>query len=78
MAFRRVPLYVHISYFFVCLILIFAAVNLAHQFWQSRELVLKDAELRFSVIGQLTQQELDGLFRPAALSTELLAEQRLQ
>ncbi len=77
MAFRRVPLYVHISYFFVCLIVIFAAVNLAHQYLQSRELVLKDAELRFSVIGQLTEQELEGLFRPAALSTELLAQQHL-
>ncbi|MBX9912678.1 MAG: GAF domain-containing protein, partial [Pseudomonadaceae bacterium] len=77
MAFRRVPLYVHISYFFVCLIVIFATVNLAHQYLQSRELVLKDAQLRFSVIGQLTEQEFEGLFRPAALSTELLAEQRL-
>lgn len=76
--FRRViPLYIHIAYLFLGLILVFAVASLVHQYIQTKQLLMRDAEVRFSLIGQLTIQKLEGLFQPAALSTELLARHRL-
>ena len=40
-------------------------------------MLMNEAEERFSLIGQLTTQELEGLFRSSALSVNLLAQQRL-
>ncbi|MEH8177495.1 HD domain-containing phosphohydrolase [Aeromonas veronii] len=76
--FRRViPLYVHIAHLFLGLLLVFALITLGHQYQQTKIMLMKEAEDRFSLIGQLTTQELEGLFRPAALSANMLAQQRL-
>ncbi|MFB2865010.1 HD domain-containing phosphohydrolase [Aeromonas sp. MdU4] len=76
--FRRViPLYIHIAHLFLGLLLIFALITLGHQYRQTKIMLMKEAEDRFSLIGQLTSQELEGLFRPAALSVNLLAQQHL-
>ncbi|QNF18256.1 hypothetical protein FT669_16350 [Aeromonas jandaei] len=76
--FRRViPLYVHIAHLFLGLLLFFAIITLGHQYRQTKIMLMKEAEERFSLIGQLTTQELEGLFRPAALSVNMLAQQRL-
>lgn len=76
--FRRViPLYVHIAHLFLGLLLVFALITLSHQYRQTKIMLMKEAEDRFSLIGKLTTQELEGLFLPAALSTNMLAQQRL-
>ena len=76
--FRRViPLYVHIAHLFLGLLLLFALVTLGHQYRQAKIMLIEEAEEKFSLIGQLTIQELEGLFRPAALSVNLLAQQSL-
>lgn len=76
--FRRViPLYVHIAHLFLGLLLVFALITLGHQYQQTKIMLMKEAEERFSLIGKLTTQELGGLFRPAALSANMLAQQRL-
>ncbi|ATL92695.1 hypothetical protein CK911_07685 [Aeromonas sp. CU5] len=76
--FRRViPLYVHIAHLFLGLLLVFALITLGHQYQQTKIMLMKEVEDRFSLIGQLTTQELEGLFRPAALSANMLAQQRL-
>ena len=76
--FRRViPLYVHIAHLFLGLLLLFALVTLGHQYRQAKIMLTEEAEEKFSLIGQLTIQELEGLFRPAALSVNLLAQQSL-
>lgn len=76
--FRRViPLYVHIAHLFLGLLLVFALITLSHQYRQTKIMLMKEAEDRFSLIGQLTTQELEGLFRPAALSVNMLAQQHL-
>ncbi|KAF1020830.1 MAG: Cyclic di-GMP phosphodiesterase [Pseudomonas sp.] len=74
---RRVPLYVHISYLFVGLLLLFAVINLGYQFVQSKRFIADEARLRFDAAGQLTLKELQSLYQPAELSANLLAQQRL-
>ncbi|MGY2293008.1 HD domain-containing phosphohydrolase [Pseudomonas sp. SDO528_S397] len=74
---RRVPLYVHISYLFVGLLTLFALINFSYQYLQTKRLMADEARLRFDVAGQLTLKELEGLYRPAELSTSLLSQQRL-
>lgn len=73
---RVIPLYVHIAHLFLGLLLVFALITLGHQYQQTKTMLMNEAEERFSLIGQLTTQELEGLFRPA-LSVNLLAQQRL-
>lgn len=76
--FRRViPLYIHIGQLFLGLLLAFALVTLGHQYYQTKLMLMAEAKERFALIGQLTVQELDGLLRPAALSVNLMAQQRL-
>ena len=55
--FRRViPLYVHIAHLFLGLLLVFALITLGHQYRQTKIMLMKEAEDRFSLIGQLTIQ----------------------
>lgn len=74
---RVIPLYVHIAHLFLGLLLVFALFTLGHQYQQTKTMLMNEAEERFSLIGQLTTQELEGLFRASALSVNLLAQQRL-
>ncbi|NWC95214.1 MULTISPECIES: HD domain-containing phosphohydrolase [unclassified Pseudomonas] len=74
---RRVPLYVHISYLFVGLLLLFALINLSYQFLQTKRFMADEARLRFEIAGQLTLKELQGLYGPAELTVQLLSQQRL-
>ena len=74
---RVIPLYVHIAHLFLGLLLVFALITLGHQYQQTKTMLMNEAEERFSLIGQLTTQELEGLFRSSALSVNLLAQQRL-
>ncbi|MGU5652374.1 hypothetical protein [Aeromonas allosaccharophila] len=74
---RVIPLYVHIAHLFLGLLLVFALITLGHQYQQIKTMLMNVAEERFSLIGQLTTQELEGLFRASALSVNLLAQQRL-
>ncbi|MGY3853315.1 HD domain-containing phosphohydrolase [Aeromonas aquatilis] len=74
---RVIPLYVHIAHLFLGLLLVFALITLGYQYQQTKKMLMQEAEERFSLIGQLTIQELEGLLRPAALSANMLAQQRL-
>lgn len=74
---RVIPLYVHIAHLFLGLLLVFALITLGHQYQQTKTMLMNEAEERFSLIGQLTTQELEGLFRSSALSVNLLSQQRL-
>ncbi|MCQ4108481.1 hypothetical protein [Aeromonas sp. JL9] len=74
---RVIPLYVHIAHLFLGLLLVFALITLGHQYRQTKTMLMKEAEERFSLIGQLTTRELEGLFSSSALSVNLLAQQRL-
>jgi len=74
---RRVPLYVHISYLLVGLLLSFALINLSYQFLQTKRLMADEARLRFELAGQLTLKALQGLYGPAELTVGLLSQTRL-
>ncbi len=74
---RRIPLYVHISYLFVGLLLAFALVSNSYQFIQTSELMVNGAQKQFDLVGQRATAELDALYRPAAGVVSLLAHQRL-
>ncbi|WP_420924904.1 HD domain-containing phosphohydrolase [Aeromonas veronii] len=74
---RVIPLYVHIAHLFLGLLLVFALITLGHQYRQTKTMLMKEAEERFSLIGQITTQALEGLFSTSALSVNLLAQQRL-
>ncbi|HDO1311276.1 HD domain-containing phosphohydrolase [Aeromonas veronii] len=74
---RVIPLYVHIAHLFLGLLLVFALITLGHQYRQTKTMLMKEAEERFSLIGQIATQALEGLFSTSALSVNLLAQQRL-
>lgn len=74
---RVIPLYVHIAHLFLGLLLVFALITLGHQYRQTKTMLMKEAEERFTLIGQITTQALEGLFSTSALSVNLLAQQRL-
>lgn len=74
---RRVPLYVHLSYLFVGLLLLFALINLSYQFLQTKRFMADEARSRFEIAGQLTLKELQNLYGPAQLTVGLLSQQRL-
>ncbi|MGL6397538.1 HD domain-containing phosphohydrolase [Aeromonas veronii] len=74
---RVIPLYVHIAHLFLGLLLVFALITLGHQYRQTKTMLMKEAGERFSLIGQITTQALEGLFSTSALSVNLLAQQRL-
>ncbi|MFB3947164.1 HD domain-containing phosphohydrolase [Aeromonas veronii bv. sobria] len=74
---RVIPLYVHIAHLFLGLLLVFALITLSHQYRQTKTMLMKEAEERFTLIGQITTQALEGLFSTSALSVNLLAQQRL-
>ncbi|WP_421329925.1 HD domain-containing phosphohydrolase [Aeromonas veronii] len=74
---RVIPLYVHIAHLFLGLLLVFALITLGHQYRQTKTMLMKEAEDRFTLIGQITTQALEGLFSTSALSVNLLAQQRL-
>ncbi|MFM4984789.1 HD domain-containing phosphohydrolase [Aeromonas veronii] len=74
---RVIPLYVHIAHLFLGLLLVFALITLGHQYRQTKTMLMREAEERFSLIGQITTQALEGLFSTSALSVNLLAQQRL-
>ncbi|MBS4724594.1 HD domain-containing phosphohydrolase [Aeromonas veronii] len=74
---RVIPLYVHIAHLFLGLLLVFALITLGHQYRQTKTMLMKVAEDRFTLIGQITTQALEGLFSTSALSVNLLAQQRL-
>lgn len=74
---RRIPLYVHISYLFVGLLLAFALVSNSYQYVHTSELMVGTANKQFDLLGQRTTAELDALYRPAAGLASLLAHQRL-
>ncbi|WP_421337592.1 HD domain-containing phosphohydrolase [Aeromonas veronii] len=74
---RVIPLYVHIAHLFLGLLLVFALITLGHQYRQTKTMLMKEAEERFSLIGQISTQALEGLFSTSALSVNLLAQQRL-
>ncbi|WP_421235831.1 HD domain-containing phosphohydrolase [Aeromonas sp. 601039] len=74
---RVIPLYVHIAHLFLGLLLVFALITLGHQYRQTKTMLMKEAEDRFTLIDQITTQALEGLFSTSALSVNLLAQQRL-
>lgn len=74
---RVIPLYVHIAHLFLGLLLVFALITLGHQYRQTKTMLMKEAEDRFTLIGQITTQALEGLFSTSALSVNLFAQQRL-
>lgn len=74
---RVIPLYVHIAHLFLGLLLVFALITLGHQYRQTKTMLMKEAEDRFTLIGQITTQALEGLFNTSALSVNLFAQQRL-
>ncbi|NES11253.1 hypothetical protein G3O07_18345 [Pseudomonas laurentiana] len=74
---RRIPLYVHIAYLFVGLLLTFAIVSNGYQFLQNREQMVNGAKKHFELVRQLALSELDALYRPTVSTVSLLAHQRL-
>ena len=74
---RRIPLYVHISYLFVGLLLAFALVSNSYQFFQTSQLMVNGAKKHFELVGQRSIAELDALYRPTVGTVSLMAHQRL-
>ncbi|PAV49557.1 chemotaxis protein [Pseudomonas sp. HAR-UPW-AIA-41] len=74
---RRIPLYVHISYLFVGLLLAFALVSNSYQFIQTSELMVNGAKKHFELVRQRSIAELDALYRPTVGTVSLMAHQRL-
>ena len=74
---RRIPLYVHISYLFVGLLLAFALVSNSYQFMQTSALMVNGAKKHFELVGQRAIAELDALYRPTVGTVSLLAQQQL-
>lgn len=74
---RRIPLYVHIAYLFVGLLLTFAILSNGYQFLQNREQMVSGAKKHFELVRQLAISELDALYRPTVSTVSLLAHQRL-
>ncbi|MBB6341896.1 HD-GYP domain-containing protein (c-di-GMP phosphodiesterase class II) [Pseudomonas fluvialis] len=74
---RRIPLYVHISYLFVGLLLAFALVSNGYQFMQTSALMVNGAKKHFELVGQRAIAELDALYRPTVGTVSLMAHQRL-
>ena len=74
---RRIPLYVHISYLFVGLLLAFALVSNSYQFMQTSALMVNGAKKNFELVGQRAIAELDALYRPTVGTVSLLAQLQL-
>lgn len=74
---RKIPLYLHIAYLFVGLLLSFAAISSAYQFYQERQMMLKGAEQQFAQVQSRAAVELEALYRPTIASVTLLAHGRL-
>ncbi|MBF7728930.1 HD domain-containing phosphohydrolase [Pseudomonas sp. N040] len=74
---RRIPFAVHISYLFIGLLLAYAAITGSFQYIETRRLITTEVGQRYALIGQQAIGELQNLYRPAAMSTALLARQPL-
>ena len=74
---RRIPFSVHISYLFVGLLVVFAAITNAFQFSETRRLITHEVGQRFELIGQKAIEDIEHTYQGAALSSALLAKQRL-
>lgn len=70
---RRIPLYIHIAYLFVGLLLAYALVSQGYQYWQTQRLLLQEAQSRYQLIANHAQASLDGLYRPSKAAIRLLA-----
>jgi HD-GYP domain-containing protein (c-di-GMP phosphodiesterase class II) len=74
---RRIPFSVHISYLFVGLLAVFAIVINSFQFNETRNLITAEVGQRFKLIGERAIEDIQHTYNGAALSSALLAKQRL-
>ena len=74
---RRIPFSVHISYLFIGLLAVFAIVINTYQFNEARRLITSEVGHRFELIGERAIGDIQHTFNGAALSSALLAKQRL-
>ncbi|WP_028455812.1 HD domain-containing phosphohydrolase [Chitinilyticum litopenaei] len=72
-----IPLYIHISYLFIGLLLIYAIATGWYQFRQTSQLLTDNAKGRFEQIARLTASEVQSAYFPALTTAQLLAKQRL-
>ncbi|SEL60885.1 HD-GYP domain, c-di-GMP phosphodiesterase class II (or its inactivated variant) [Atopomonas hussainii] len=70
---RRIPLYIHIAYLFVGLLLGYALVSQGYQYWQTQRLLMQEAQSRYQLIANHAQAALDALYRPSRAAIDLLA-----
>ncbi|MCJ8168784.1 HD domain-containing phosphohydrolase [Atopomonas sediminilitoris] len=74
---RRIPLYIHIAYLFVGLLLVFALVSTGFHYWQTQRLLADQAQQRYTDIASYTQAELRVLYKPSLASINLLSHSPL-
>ena len=74
---RRIPFSVHISYLFIGLLAVFAIILNAFQFSETSRLITTEVGHRFELIGERATEDIQHTFSGAALSSALLAKQRL-
>lgn len=72
-----IPLYIHISYLFIGLLLSYAAITGWYQYRETSQLLKDNAKGRFEQIARMTASEVQSLYRPAEVSVSLLANERL-
>ncbi|MBE9610987.1 HD domain-containing phosphohydrolase [Chitinilyticum piscinae] len=74
---QSIPLYIHISYLFIGLLIGYAAFTGWYQYQATTRLLKDNAQGRFEQIAKMTASNVQSLYIPAKVSVALLANQRL-
>lgn len=72
-----IPLYLHIAYLFISLLVLFAALSNGYHYYETRQLMMERAHEGIEQLEQMVKIELSRLFRPTKNLVELLAQQPL-
>ena len=76
--FKNIPLQLHISYLFVFLIIIFAAINNSIEYYQMRESLLREAQDKVERFKQSVTFELRNVYKNNELLLNILTQRSFQ
>ncbi|MBM5572725.1 MULTISPECIES: HD domain-containing phosphohydrolase [Deefgea] len=74
---NKVPFYIHIAYLFIALLLGFALLSGWNQYQATSVILKQSADRQFRLTAQAALEEVEGIYKSGALTTQLLAQQRL-
>jgi HD-GYP domain-containing protein (c-di-GMP phosphodiesterase class II)/HAMP domain-containing protein len=74
---HRIPFAVHLSYLFIGLLVIFAAITNTFQFNETRRLIKEEIGHRYELIGKTAIDDITDTYKAASLWASLLARQDL-